>query len=59
MTDSKTSTRLWSDERGSAAVGYIIVAAFAIAMAIAVLGLRLPIKRAEDAARPFLADDNP
>jgi hypothetical protein len=50
---------LWSDERGSAAVGYIIVAAFAIAMAIAVLGLRLPIKRAEDAARPFLADDNP
>lgn len=59
MKPNHACRKLWADTRGEAMVGYVFVVAFAIAMALATLTLRLPIKRAEEAAVPFLADNNP
>jgi hypothetical protein len=50
--------RFLHDDRGSVAVGYVFVVAFAIAIAFAVVGLRLPIRAATKASIP-LAENTP
>jgi hypothetical protein len=51
--------RLWRDQRGGVAVGYVFFVAIALAIAMATALLRKPIDSANKVATIFLADDNP
>lgn len=50
---------LLRDESGNVVVGYLFVAAVAIAMAVAVLALASPIGKANELAQKCLAANNP